>query len=41
MKCTTTSIVKADREEVMHVRGKRMLYPPGTHDFETIQPEYP
>src|SRR5258707_12951830 len=39
IKCATASVIEANRVEVMHVWGKRMLHPPGTHDFKTVQPE--
>jgi hypothetical protein len=39
VKSATTPIIQADCIEVMHVRRKRMLHPPGTHDFKAFQAE--
>jgi hypothetical protein len=39
IKCASASVIEADSVEVMHVWGERVLYPPGTHDFETVKPE--
>src|SRR5258708_4304307 len=32
-------VIEADRVEVMHVRGKRMLYPAGPPNFKAVQPK--
>lgn len=40
IKCTPSSVVKTDGVEVMHVWSRRTPYPPGTHDFEAVQPEH-
>src|SRR5258707_5489580 len=41
IKCTSASVIETNGVEVMHVWGKRMLYPLGTHDFKTVQSENP
>src|SRR6266446_3354526 len=39
IKCTSASVIQTNGVEVMHVWGKRMLHPSGTHDFKTVQSE--
>ena len=39
IKCAASAIIEANCVPVMHVRGKRMVHPPGTHDLEAVQPE--
>jgi len=33
MECAAASVVETHGVEVVHMRGKGVLYPPGTHDF--------
>lgn len=37
--CATASVVEADRVEVMHMKGERVLHPSGTPDFKTVPPK--
>jgi len=39
IECAAPCVIEANRVEVMHVWGKGMLHPPGTHDFKTVQSE--
>jgi hypothetical protein len=39
IKCSTASVIEANGVEIMHVWRERMLHPPGTHNFKTVQPE--
>jgi|SRR5229473_3325486 hypothetical protein len=39
IKCTSASVIETHGVEVMHVWGKRVLYPLGTQDFKTVESE--